>query len=272
MFFWRLNHYLSVAVAAVSFFLLDLSPAVRILASAGIMVAFNLSFAVLVFAFLGAVSLTVPMKKEYDRPSPFYYSIFQLAYGYLLRTGGARIHVTGLEKVPSGVPFLFVSNHISKFDNMVESISLKGHTVAFITKPENYSIPIGRHFMKRSCYLPIDRGNPRNGLMTIIKASEMLRDRICSIGVFPEGTRGTGERLQELKPGCLKIACKSKSPIVIGTIRGTEKIHKNFPFKRTDVYFDIVDVIPGETAGEMKTVELADRITALMKASLKEGE
>ncbi len=77
-----------------------------------------------------------------------------------------------------------------------------------------------------------------------------------SIGIYPEGTRSKDCKLQEFKPGCLKVAEKAECPMVIVATRGTEKIHKNVPFKRTHVYIDVIDVIPGDQCASIKTVEL----------------
>ena len=230
-----------------------------------------LAVSLLIWLLLILICWTIPLDKEYEKPSKGYYKVFNAGYSYLCRLAGARIHVSGLEKVPFDKPFLFVSNHRSKFDNMVESVALKKSVIAFITKPENFKIPIGRHYMKRSCYLPIDRDNPRVAMETIIKASDMLKNGICSVGVFPEGTRGDGTALLDLKPGCFKIALKAKCPVVVGTIRGTEMLHKHFPFRRTDIYFDIVKVLSEKELENMKTVQIADDVRNLMETSLSKA-
>jgi len=268
MLLWRISLYSTLLLTLISIPFVGFDSAAKILTVGGILIGIYLAVSVLLWLLLALICWTIPLNKEYEKPSKGYYKVFNAGYSYLCRLAGARIHVSGLEQVPMDRPFLFVSNHRSKFDNMVESVVLKDSVIAFITKPENFKIPIGRHYMKRSCYLPIDRDNPRVALETIIKASEMVKNGVCSVGVFPEGTRGDGKSLLEFRPGCFKIALKAKCPVVVGTIRGTEMLHKRFPFRRTDVYFDIVKVLSEEDICNMKTVQIADDVKELMEASL----
>ncbi len=115
--------------------------------------------------------------------------------------------------------------------------------------------------------MPIDRENPRNALKTINHAADLILSNTTSVAVYPEGHRGTGIRLQEFKHGCLKIAVKADCPIVVTTIYGTQQIHRNFPLHRTDVYFDILDVME---PGKEKTVELSKRIKEEMQEHLNQ--
>lgn len=207
----------------------------------------------------------IPVDREYEKPSRFYLAALNSAYWLLYTTARVKLHVTGVEKIPKRERFLFVSNHLSRFDNMIECVVMRKTPMAFITKPSNYRIPIGRHLMSRCCYVKIDRDSPKNAAKSISRAAELIKSDAVSIGVFPEGHRGAGYDMVEFRAGCLKAASKAGCPIVAATVCGTEKIHKNFPFRRTHVYFDIVDVI--EPAGE-KTTELSERLRTVMQDNL----
>ena len=75
----------------------------------------------------------------------------------------------------------------------------------------------------------------------------MINDGIVSIGVYPEGTRSKDCRLLPFHNGVFLIAEKTKAPVVVMALRGTEQIHKRCVFRRTHVYLDVLDVItPGE--------------------------
>lgn len=216
------------------------------------------------------VGFTVDLKKDYEKPSKFYCKIFNLGYWSLYTLARVKVHKTGIEKVPFDRHFMFVSNHRSKFDNMVHSVALNKTELAYISKPENFKIPIGRRFMKRGCYIPIER-QTRNSIKAIISAIELIKNDYASIGVFPEGTRSKTAELLPYKPGCFKIAEKAKCPIVVGVTQGTENIHKNHPWKKTDVYFDIIKVIYPEEYEEKSTVELSDYVYNLVKNYLDKG-
>lgn len=214
---------------------------------------------------LGLLSLPISLKKEYSEPSPFYQKCLNAAYLFTCMAGRVKLSVTGLEKLPKNEKFLFVSNHLSRFDPMIQSLALRKTPLAFISKPENFKIPIGRRFMNRSCYIAIDRSSARKASASISRAAELLKENKASIGVYPEGTRGTSYDLQEFKPGCLKAATKSNSPIAIAIITGTENIHKNAPWRKTAVDLEIITVIYPE---KEKTTELAQQIREIMQSAL----
>lgn len=228
-------------------------------------VAASLSVTLLYWLFLGFASLPIQKQFPYKTPSPFYYTLLNSGYRFLYEAAGAKLQTSGLEKIPKDRPFLLVSNHLSNFDNMIQSAALGDHRIAYISKPENFKIPIGGRLIHRSCYLPIDRENLRSSTMTIKQASEMLQGGIVNIGVYPEGHRGKSYDLQPFHAGCLNTAVWAKCPIVVSTIVGTENIHKNFPFRKTKVHFDVLEII--DTEGK-RAVDLSDEIKQIMQDHL----
>lgn len=123
--------------------------------------------------------------------------------------------------------------------------------------------------MNRCLYIPIERGNPREGLKAILKSIEYIKNGITSIGVFPEGKRSKTGELLEFKPGCFKIAQKAKCPVVIGATYGTEKIHSNFPWHTSHTHFDIIRVLEPEEYENMSTVEMAELSRKLIAEHLQ---
>lgn len=228
------------------------------------------AFTLLYWGILGIFSLAIDMKKEYEKPSPFYLFLLNAAFWFTNTAARAKVKVTGLEKIPTDRCFLFVSNHRSRFDPMIQSVALRKTPMSFISKPSNFKLPIGRRFMVRSCYISIDRDSARNAMKSITRAAELISANAVSIGVYPEGTRSTTGKLGEFKAGCLKAATKSGCPIVVAVILGTEKIHKQAPWKRTYVTLDILAVI--ETEKNEKTAELSQRIFEMMRVYLEEKE
>ena len=71
-----------------------------------------------------------------------------------------RVHTEGFEKLPEG-RWLYVSNHRSGFDALSACWALRGHGTAFIMKPSIMKIPIAGAYLKRSCFLAVDRENDR---------------------------------------------------------------------------------------------------------------
>ena len=69
--------------------------------------------------------------------------------------------------------------------------------------------------------------------------------------------------------GSFKIAQKAKKPLVIAVFRGTERVKRNAVKRKTDVYIDILEVIPPEKVCEQNTTELADHAKDVMTKSLE---
>ena len=224
--------------------------------------------AVLYWLFLWLASLMIPKGKEYDRPSRFYDALLNSGYRFLYEAAVARVHVTGREKLPADGRFVFVSNHLSNFDNMIQSACLRSARLAFISKPENFRIPIGGQMIRRGCYLPIDRNDARSSALTLKSASELLKTgAVDAIGVYPEGHRGQSYDLQPMHAACMNVASWANVPIVVATIAGTEKIHRNFPLRRTDVYFDILGTVD---ARGRRTDEVTREAASMMQEKLNE--
>lgn len=63
---------------------------------------------------------------------------------------------------------------------------MKERNLAFVSKAENFQIPIFGRIIRRCCFMAIDRENPRNALLTIEKAAKLIASDEVSIGIYPE--------------------------------------------------------------------------------------
>ena len=209
---------------------------------------------VVLFLLVMAVScLFVDMKKEVKTPSRYFRFLLNQFSRLAFDLGGVRVHAAGLEKVPRKGRFLLISNHLFAFDPIVFYYALPWAELAFISKTENYAIPIVAQVMHKILCLPLDRNNDREALKTILKAISVLKDKKASIAVFPEGGTSKSGLFQPFRNGAFKIAQKAGVPIVVCAISNTKAILKNMFRRKTDVYLDVLDVIPSETVAELKT-------------------
>lgn len=216
--------------------------------------------------FLAICSLCVDPKKEYAQNSRFYRTLLYGATAIALKVLRIKVHTNGLEKLPQDQKLLFVGNHRSNFDPIIQWQILKHWDVAFISKKENFKIPIFGRFIRKCCFMAIDRENPRNALGTIQKASGLLRDKEVSIGVYPEGTRSKTGELLPFHDGVFYIAKKADAPIAVMSVKGTEQIHKNVLRRRSDVYLDILQIISAQDVKTRSTHVLGNEIRqALIK-------
>ena len=205
-------------------------------------------------------ALLVNTKKNYTKDSAFYRFLLDSATAVGMRLARVHIHVSGIEKVPDNSRFLVVGNHISKFDPIITWLVLKGRQLAFISKPENFNVPIFGRIIRKCGFMPIDRENARSAIETVNSAAEKLRSDEFSVGVYPEGTRSMSGELLPFHDGIFMIAKKANVPTVVLAVRGTEKIKDNYPLRRSDVYLDFVDVIDADTSKGMRTSQISARV------------
>lgn len=224
---------------------------------------------VLFLLLLGVVSLFVNTKEPVKRQSRlcmFCCTVFAM---WACEVLNIRIHVSGEELLPKNERFLYVSNHRTAFDPLSAAAALRKYNIAFISKPENLKLPILGALAHGAAYLGIDRENNREAMKTVIRASEEIKNGWCSIGIYPEGTRSRTGELLPFHAGSYKIAQMANVPVAVVCTRGTDTVMKNFPWEKTDVCLDVLEVIPAEKVCEMKTRELAEHSRNLIKGALE---
>ena len=223
-----------------------------------------------IFLFINGL-LFVNMKKEYNEDSRYFRFLLNNSTAIAVKLIRIHIRVTGKDKLPEG-RFLLVSNHRSKFDPILTWHIFAKENLSFISKPENFKVPVYGRIIHRCCFMPIDRENPRKALKTIQRAIALIKNDVASVAVYPEGTRNYEEGLLPFHAAVLKIAQKAEVPIVVMTVKGTYEIQKNFPWKRSDVDMDIIGVLQPEEIKGVKTNLLADRIAEMMLNNLEGKE
>ena len=231
----------------------------------GIFIGLMVLFAIVI---LFAVLFT-DIKKEQTKRSGFY-AFLLWAYApvvfFLMRI---HIHVTGKEKIPTEGNFLLVCNHLSIFDPVALFMAVPARAkLSFIGKMETLEMPFVKQFMHRLLCLPLDRNNDRQALRTIIKAAQLLKNDVLSMTIFPEGQTSKSGELLPFRNGAFKIAQKANRPIVVATIQNTKPIAKNMFRHPTHVPVHILGVIPAEEVVAHTTVEIGDRVHAMMEADL----
>ena len=204
--------------------------------------------------------------------SPFYRFLLDSATAAAMKLLRIKVHVNGLEKVPADTKLLFVSNHRSNFDPIITWYAFRKWKLAFISKPDNFKIPFFGRIIRKCCFLPIDRENPRKAIPTINRAASLLRQQEVSIGIYPEGTRSKRGKLLPFHNGVFKIARKANAPVVVLSVTGTETIFRQTPFRRSDVFLDVLEVIPAESIAAAKTEMIGTAVRHLMEKNIKKRE
>ncbi len=252
-------------IYAVSFFLLSLAGAVGL----PLLCSFSLWWGIPIFLglelLLHALFVTLnwlPVRKV-DREKPLERQLpggmegVRRIDSLLCAYGGLIPRLTGLDKLPK-TPYLLVCNHRSFYDPLMILHFLREENIAFVSKPSNLAIPMIGDIAYAAGFLPIDRENDRNALRTILTAADYLKRGLCSMGIFPEGTRSRTGKMGEFHPGSFKIAQRAGVPVVIACVQDTEKASRRLFLRPTRVYLDILEVLPPERVKAMSTRELAD--------------
>ncbi len=229
-----------------------------------IFVAAFVASLILYVLLVGIISLFIDRRREQVTVDRFFRAIVIYTVGVINALCRVRIHTEGFEKLPEG-RWLYVSNHRSAFDALAACWALRKYGVAFIMKPGIMKIPIAGALLHKSCFLPIDRENDREALKTIIKATQLIKKDEASIAVYPEGTRNpAGKGLLPFRNGVFKIAQRAKVPVVVATVKNSEKVLRNVPWRATDVYLKICRVITPEEIEGLKTNDIGDEARKCM--------
>ena len=217
-------------------------------------------------------SCLVDPKRDYNKHSKYYRWLLNSSTWILIFLGRIHLHPSGLEKLPQNQRFLLVCNHKSKLDPITTWYMLKKYDLAFISKEKNFHVLFWGKIIRKCCFMSIDRDNPRKAMATINRAIDLINDDQVSVAVYPEGTRNFGEGLLPFRNGVFKIAKKANVPIVICGIKGTDKIKTNYPLKRSDVFFEILDVLPPDVVETMHTNEIGDYASKLILRYIEESQ
>ena len=113
------------------------------------------------FLFPFICSLFVDTRKQYERDSKFYRALLDGSTTVILWCLGVRYQISGEEKFPETGNFLFISNHRSNYDPIIQWTVFKRYKLSFISKKENFKIPLYGRIIHRCCFMPIDRKSPR---------------------------------------------------------------------------------------------------------------
>ena len=228
-----------------------------------------LGLGVVVFLVLWISCLCVDLNKPQEEESKYFRFLMKLIPKTVLTILLARVHTKGLEQTPTEGRFMLVCNHINDLDPVTLMGYFPNSQLAFITKRENMTMFLVGKIMHKILCQPINRENDKEALKTILKCISLIKEDKASVAVFPEGYTSMDGLLHRFRHGVFKIALKTKVPIVVCTVRNTNKVFKNIAkLKKTDVHLHLLTVIQPEEYEGLTAVELGERIHKLMADDL----
>ena len=224
----------------------------------------------LAFLLVLVMCVLVDLEKEEKEDNPFYRGVLYLIADAAHTVLQVRVHAEGVEKIPNHGRVLLVCNHLNNADPVIIFHQVKKkQKLAFIAKREAGKMFVVGKFMHKILCQRINRENDREALKTILKCIEIIKEDKASIAVFPEGGIRGGNVLHPFRHGVFKIALRTKVPVVVCTLWGTQDVfHNGLRLKPTDVAFHVLDVIQPETYANMTAVELGQLVHGMMAKDL----
>ena len=224
---------------------------------------------IILLIYIYILSLFVNKKKENNKAKKIYVRTVQRVSELLLMLLGARVHIRGMENIPTDQKFLFVSNHQSWVDAIVTAWTLRAYRMSFVLKKSLMTKFVLGEYLHACGFISLDRENAREGVKSINKCVDKIISNEASVLIFPEGTRSGGYEMGEFHSGSFKIATKAKCPIVVCSLQNSFKVTKRFPFRHTNVYVDIIEVLNYSDYQDKTTQELSDYTHNLIKENLE---
>ncbi len=186
----------------------------------------------------------------------------------LLILTGPKIHVSGLENIKPGKPYIFVSNHQSLFDIPL-MMGYIPRQIRMIHKKELLWAPFLGFTLLVMRFISIDRGHREKAIVSLQRAAEKIRKGI-NIVIFAEGTRSLDGEIAPFKKGAFLLAINSRVDIIPVTISGTINImHKygglsNVGFRR-QVHMIVSEPIPTSGLTPENRDDLKSRVETVIK-------
>ena len=177
-------------------------------------------FLIAIYALVVASITLILSPFDYKGKITFFFTKFFSTV--ILFIAGVKLIVEGKEYIDKGESYIYIMNHQSFFDIPL-LMKASPSNIRFIYKKSITHIPIFGWSIRATGYIPINRTDARQALVTLKKAAKRLVGGI-SIVIFPEGTRSIDGKLGEFKRGAFVIADEAKAKIIPCSIVDSYKI------------------------------------------------
>ena len=178
-----------------------------------------------------------------------------------------RVRVVGSRKIPWRKPVVIASNHASLIDILVLLRLYRPYR--WVSKIENFKLPIIGWLMHLDGYVPLVRGN-RESVVKMMEQCRALLRAGNSLMMFPEGTRSKTGELQPFKAGAFQLAAETGVPVIPVAVHGTHESLPKHGLILRDRMDAVVEVLDPIDPADFATVEdLSDATRAVIEDALK---
>ena len=136
------------------------------------------------------------------------------------RACGARMSVSGMDRLDPKMSYVFVANHRSYLDTVV-IFAGTGRRLGLVAKRELLKVPIIAQGMGFVNIIAIDRSNQEKALQSMEHARTLMQNG-GSFGIFAEGTRAMPGELLPFKKGAFHLAIQTGASVVPVVIKDTD--------------------------------------------------
>ncbi len=225
---------------------------------------------ILFFTPLIFVEVFIKADEEEKHYNPKYRKMYVIYTRMLLSLFGIKLIIKGSEIIPQHSKFVVVHNHLSNLDPIILNVYLREYPLVFMAKKSISKVPFFGKMLKKAGYIFLERDGSTKDAYKIAKGIKMLRNNECSIGISPEGTRNfTDNVLLPFKDGSFIMAIKARCPIVVCTLKDTQKVKENLFFKKHPVELSFLKVIEYDEFKDLEHSELSKIVFDLMYEDLK---
>jgi 1-acyl-sn-glycerol-3-phosphate acyltransferase len=155
---------------------------------------------------------------------------------YAFTVLGCRIRFKGFDQLPKDRPFIIVSNHQSTFDIPPIVIGFRKHHPKFVSKIElGKGIPSISYNLRHGGSALIDRKNPRQAVVEIMKLGKHIEKEKYCASIFPEGTRSKDGKVKRFQhAGIASLLKYAPSALIVPfVIDGNSKLTEKGYFPLT---------------------------------------
>lgn len=140
-----------------------------------------------------------------------------------------KLKIEGRENYVPGTNYVIISNHQSLLD--IPAMKCLRLDYRWISKVENFRIPVLGQSMRMAAYISIERGNKESVIKMMEESGDALK-KGESLFIFPEGTRSPDSEIHRFKSGAFRLAIDHEVPILPVLIDGTGAVlpRKGFIF------------------------------------------
>jgi 1-acyl-sn-glycerol-3-phosphate acyltransferase len=181
-----------------------------------------------------------------------------------------KIHIDDRKKAEKGTTYVIISNHQSILDILL--INCLRYKYKWISKIENFNVPVIGWYLRMAKYITVDRGNEESKTEMLENSYNCLKKGI-SIMIFPEGTRSLNNEIGFFKRGAFQLALKANVSILPVIIDGTGGIlpkHGMIFGSGHRITIKVLDPVSPADFGTENPDDLAKRLSLLMTTALSE--